>query len=319
MKRILMILLVLIMGVSLTGCVKGAPNIVVTSYPIEYLVKRLAGDRVNVYRLDNDSSIVQRAQINPEYETILEQADVVFIINELQPYYELYRDDIYQTEVIDLAALSTLYKFERYSKVDVNGEIQYVTSPYYEKALLEDVNIYNQLDPMLWMEPLGMVSMSSTIKSWLVDHYPQEKQLFEDNFAELEIELTSIQARFQELNFAENDIKFASMTPSYGNWQKSFGISVYPVVMSKYGVLPNEELFSGIRARMEADNVGYIVKNSELPEDYQKVYDRLRIELDLQEIELHDLFSLSQEDKDNGLDYMTKMYQNLQTLEELSQ
>ena len=29
------------------------------------------------------------------------------------------------------------------------------------------------------------------------------------------------------------------MTASFGNWQKTYGFQVYPVILAKYGALPN--------------------------------------------------------------------------------
>lgn len=314
--KITVLLLVSLM--MLSGCVKEKPNILVTSYPVQFIIERLAGDRVSVERLDDNGSVAQRAQIRSDYQEALDKADVIFIINELQPYYELYSNEINEVEVVDLAAMSTLYKFARYTNVSVNAEPHYVESSYYDTPLLENVNMYTQLDPMLWMEPLAMVSMASTIKEWLVANYPEEKNFFQTNFEELEIELTALQAQYNQVISAGSDVKFVSMTPSFGNWQKSLGVGVYPVVLSEYGELPSEELFSVIRSRIETDSVRYIVHDSSLPEDYQKLYERLRIELDLNEIELSNLFSLSEDDITNQFDYTTKMRQNLQTLESLA-
>ena len=82
-----------LMLATLSGCVSSGLNVVVTSYPLEYLVNKIAGDRVTVHRLD-EGNMVQRSTMSRDYESILSNADVIFYINEAQPYFELYEDEI---------------------------------------------------------------------------------------------------------------------------------------------------------------------------------------------------------------------------------
>lgn len=317
-RKIAKMLIIILIAVSLTGCVSGKLTVVTTNYPVEFLVQSLAGDRVDILRLDDESSIVQRSQIKSNYAEILDQANVVFIISELQPYYELYRDEINETEVVDLAALSTLYNFKRYTIVDVSGQKHAVESSYYDTALLNNTDMYTQLDPMLWMDPAAMTSMASTIRDWLIRNYPEEQAFFNKNYETLELELTRLQVQFQAIRDSGADIRFVSMTPSYGNWQKSYHIGVYPVVLSKYGVLPDEDLLSVMRQQIISDGVQYIAYEDDMPEDYEALYNRLQMELELTSIKLDNLYSLSDEDRANDFDYISKMYENLQTLESLT-
>lgn len=319
MKRLRLLVILMLAVLFLSSCSSRRLTVVTTSYPVEFLVEKIAGDRVDVKRLDQGGPVVMRSQIVSDYKEVLLSADVVFIINELQPYYEIYRDDIYNRNVIDLAALSTLYQFQRYTSVTVNSITHVLEGPYYDTPLLDNVDMYRQLDPFLWMDPMAMVSMGDTIRDWLVKNYPAEEAFFNSNFDKLEVDLTQLQARFQALRNTKNRIKLATITPSFGNWQKSYYIEINPVVLSKFGVTPNEELLSVIRQRLIDDNVKYIVYEANLPEDYQVLYNRLKTELSLTEVPLNNLYSLSDQDKASNVDYITLMVQNLETLEALTE
>lgn len=318
MKRNLIKVMVVMTLLSvLTGCMRSSLNVVVTNYPVEFLVKRIAGDRVNVQRLDR-GDVAQRAQIVDNYEELLKEADVVFHINEAQPYFELYEEEIrgIKGDLVDLSHYAKLYDFKRYQNVMINDELKTFESPYYDTKLLENYDLYTS-DPILWIDPIAMTSMGRTVLDYLVTKYPDQASYFNENFEKLEIELVRLYADYQKLRIAPNQISFVSLTPSFGNWQKSYGVNVYPLVLSKYGVLPDEELLNVYRERIEADGVEYIVYENNLPEDYMKLFNQIKTELDLTQINLHNLYTLSEEEIENNEDYLSLMYRNLETLSAL--
>lgn len=315
MKRIFKLLLVSMMMVSLSACATKQLDVVVTNYPVEFLVKRIAGDRVNVKNLAQ-GEIPQRASVRDDYKEVLDEADLLFYISELQPYFDLYSDDIKEmkVELLDLAELSSLYPFKRFTTVYSGGNSALIEELYYDDEAFKYVDTY-EFDPILWMDPVAMTSMAGTIKDKLSEKMPDDASLFNTNFETLEVELTKLQADFQKLRDSQVNLSFVSMTPSFGNWQKSFNVGVYPASISKYGVLPNEEMLNVIRERVMRDNVEYIVYEDNMPDDLVKLHNQLKAELELKPIKLSNLFVLSEKDRSDKYDYIDKMYQNLETLE----
>lgn len=316
MKRLGKILISFVLLLTLTACQPKKLKILTSNYPVTFLVERIAGDRVEVNNL-SEGSLAQRATMREDYEELLESADILFYIRELEPYFDLYNEDFKNEKslnLVDLSELSSLYPFQRYTKVYTSGKYVLVEEDYYDSPLFDAVDQYEQ-DPFLWMDPVAMTSMARTIKDILTEEMPDDEAFFTQNFEELEVELTELQADFQKIREADQVLNIAVMTPSFGNWQKSFHIGIYPVVMSKYGVLPDEEILEVIRESLVRDDVQYIAREENMPKDYEKLFNQLKKELNLQEIKLSNLFSLSQEDQENGYDYIDKMYQNLEALE----
>ncbi|CAM4188817.1 zinc ABC transporter substrate-binding protein [Erysipelothrix inopinata] len=320
MKRIIkMICVSAILMTVMTGCVPKNKNVVVTNYPVQFLFERLAGDRVNVQRIDK-GSVPQRATIDPNYQEILKNADAIFYINELQPYWEMYRDvmsDNSKIEMVDLAEKSTLYRFQRYTTSEISGQVVTTESPYYDGIKPEDVDLYEN-DPFLWMDPLAMTSMARSIKDWLDVTYPDERKTFETRFNELEVELTDLQAHYNKLKSNHKPIRVVTMTPSFGNWQKSYNVEVYPMTISRYGVLPDETALQEIRTRIMADDVRYIAYEEGMPDDYVKLFNQLKTELDLKTINLSSVYTLTDAEMKDKQTYIYKMYQNLETLETIA-
>ena len=316
-RKVTLLIVMLLLVTSLSACVPRVRNVVVTNYPSEYLMKRLAGNRVNVTRLDQ-GSVAQLASVKSDYAKIIKEADVLFYINELQPYWELYKEDLSKANVhlVDLAERSALYQFKRFTKVSSGEESTILEGEYYPGIGRDSVDMY-LMDPFLWSDPLAMTSMARTMLDWLIQTYPDDKAIFEANFTALEIEMVRLQADFQLLQNVPQPLKLVTMTPSFGNWQRSYGIHIYPVGLSKFGVLPNESQLNIIRERIIQDGVGYIVHEEGMPEEYEALFNQLKVELELEVIELSNLYTLSDKDIEASADYITKMYKNLETLEAL--
>lgn len=301
-----------------SGCEEKNPSIATTVYPVQYLVERIGGDDVTVSNI-TENTMIQRAQIKSSFQDILKDSDALFYIGGLEPYMDLYVDDIRDTgvDMVDLATKSAIYKFERYTSTTIDGITAGTEGPYYEGEEFANLDTYDA-DPMLWMDPVAMTSMASDIRDYLVQKYPQYKDIFDENYDALELDLARLEADFQAIPYGKMNISFVSMTPSFGNWQKSYGIKVYPVTLSKYGALPTSDQLAAMKKRIKSDHVRYIAIEQNLSEDMEKLQQQLIDELALIPVNLNNLSSISSEDKKASKDYLTIMYDNLKALESIA-
>ena len=301
-----------------SGCEEKNPSIATTVYPVQYLVERIGGDDVTVSNI-TENTMIQRAQIKSSFQDILKDSDALFYIGGLEPYMDLYVDDIRDTgvDMVDLATKSAIYKFERYTSTTIDGITAGTEGPYYEGEEFANLDTYDA-DPMLWMDPVAMTSMASDIRDYLVQKYPQYKDMFDENYDALELDLARLEADFQAIPDGKMNISFVSMTPSFGNWQKSYGIKVYPITLSKYGALPTSDQLAAMKKRIKSDHVRYIAIEQNLSEDMEKLQQQLIDELALIPVNLNNLSSISSEDKKASKDYLTIMYDNLKALESIA-
>ncbi len=316
MKKIFLTLITtLLILSSLSACKLTTLNIGVTTYPIEYIVNRIAQDKVNVIQYSEGPTIT-RAQIRDDYKDVLETTDVVFYFGKLEPYFAVHLTEFQESnaQLIDLTSNAGVYKFQRYTVTQVSDRQVTIEDNYYSSNLFDSSNMYDK-DPILWLDPITMISMAGTIKDWLIERFPEERNFFTTNYDLLKQELARMDADYQEL--WKQDISFVSVTPSFGNWQKAYGIHVYPLILSRYGVLPSAEQLAVIKNKIKEDGVKLIVHEPNLSEDMEALYQSIKTELELDEIELHNLAFLSENDISNNKNYMTIMFENLNTLEGL--
>ena len=259
---------------------------------------------------------ITRATIHPDFNERLEASNVMFYFGQLEPYALLIQSDLQNANIpiINLTTQAGVYRFQRYTTTFLNNVPITIESPYYESPLFENVDVY-ETDPILWLDPITMISMAGTLHEWLVTNFPEERSLFNRNYDQLELELARLDASYQELRF--NDIAFVSVTPSFGNWQKAYGIKVYPLILSRYGVLPTASQLDVIKNRIRLDGVKYIALEPNLSEDMLALFTQVKEELELEVITLHNLSFLTEADIEANKNYFTIMYENLNTLEAL--
>lgn len=316
MKKIWILLLTIcISSMLLTGCSSHQLHVCYTVYPVEYILDRIAGNRITKSKLSTEE-VIQTAHMVDNYKHIIESADLILQLGELEPYWGIYKSEIAQSDatIIDLTTMAAIYDFKRYTQGVVSGNSVIVESDYYEGTMFQAIDVYSK-DPNLWLDPIAMSSMSRTIKDWLIANYPQEAAFFESNFKSLEADLVRLDAEFRELG--ANDLKIVTVTPSFGNWQKAYGIGVYPLILSRYGALPTKEQLDIIKQRIKDDKVQYIAKEVNMTEEMTKLYEEVKKECGLKEITLSNISTLTEAEFNKNKDYLTIMYDNLTALEKI--
>ena len=288
----------------LSGCQRTRYQVLVSCYPLQYLVEQIAQDRVSCVLL-SENTLIQRAQIRDDYQELLAQSDALLYLGGLESYYEAYADEITDSRIEQVNLVDQLgnFPFLRYGE---NNE----TQPWYAGDAFDDVDMYYS-DPTLWMDAVTMCGMAACIRDYLSERYPAYAQEFADNYDALEIALSRLDARYQQLR--EKQIRVAVMTPNFGHWQ-NYGIQVYPVCLSRYGALPDDEQLSVIIETLREDGVQYMAIEENLPQDMIDLRLQIINELGLTPVPLNNISSLSDAQQRAGKNYLTLMQENLNVL-----
>ena len=320
LKKAICVLLIIL----LSGCTSTKHYTAYTIYPIGYLLSRIGGNRIDAVSIQN-RSLIQCANLVDNYEEILSDSSVLFHIGNLEPYMDLYDDQIKELGIDlsagDLSVLNCLYEYKRYTPVIVDGKVSYVEGPYYEGDVFNEIDTYD-LDPFIWLSPSGMYCMAKDVYEYLANNYVEQSAYFEDNYKQVADELIALDASYQALAarlVKENKtIKFVSMTGSFGCWQKDFGFQVYPVCLSKYGALPSDAQLEIIKTRIRNDDVRFIAYEPNMPDEMMELMVKLEEELGLKRITLRNISSLTSTQIESGKDYLSLMYENLSVLESIA-
>ncbi len=302
-----------------SSCYSLRSGFLYTVYPIEFMIEYIGGTSIQKASIQNNV-VIQSANVVEDVDKLLNSSSVFFHIGDLEPYYTVSLNRIKESQIkdIDLSTMNTIYRFKRYTKINNDEGISFIEGPYYEGEAFNNIDV-DQFDLYLWMDPIVMISMARIIYNELVQYNPAEEINMKANLAQLEKELINLDAHYQSLaasmNNNDEEIKFVSVTPSFGSWQKAYGIGVYPIVLSKFEVLPNDAQKEAIKARILEDEVEYIVYEPNMDNDMIQLFYEFEEELNLKRVELNNISSLTENEYSLGKDYLSLMYENLQVLE----
>ncbi len=318
MKKCIKILLIIILTASVAvGCKVEKVRVCGTIYPVQYLLERIGGNRINTCTLSDNQQVIN-SQMVPNYKSLTQDVDAIFHLGDVEPFLSLYTAEFNAQEIplINVSANALVNNFKYYSVEEVNGEDQYVEKDWYDgAAAFEDVDMYS-IDPYVWLDPIAYTSVAKNITDYLIKLAPLDRDYFNSNFVDLQSELSTLDAQLNV--FKDEGISFVSITPSFGNWQKTYGIDVAPAILSKYGVTPNSNQLAVITNWITENKIKYIAFEDGLNDSQKATYDYLVKEHKLEPINLYNLSFITEEQLTQELDYLDLMYRNLDALIEMS-
>ena len=323
MKLVKKLVSLALISLLMVGCSNTKHYVSYTIYPIGYLLNRIGGNKISTTTIQTNN-MVQLASVAEGYQDILKDSIVLFHIGDLEPYMDIYDEDIKETEVpiVDLSTLNALYEYKRYTPVIVDGKINFVEGNYYEGEIFDEIDTYD-LDPFIWLSPIGMYSMAKDVNDYLSNNYFEQSEFFNENYEKLADELIALDAAYNSLSLQlinqNKTIKFVSMTGSFGCWQKDYGFQVYPVCLSKYGALPSDIQLEAIKQKIKDDKVEYIAYEPNMSEEMTALFNQIEEELGLKRVTLYNISSLTSSQVESGKDYMSLMYENLNVLQNMTE
>ncbi|NLC54642.1 MAG: zinc ABC transporter solute-binding protein [Erysipelothrix sp.] len=317
MKKLYKILMLLTMSsLVLVGCTSKKIKVGYTVYPVKFLLEKIGGEKVETAAF-SDETMVLRSQLATDYKEILKDADALFIMGELEPYMDIINQDIadLNPKIIDLSVKSGVFEFTRFTSVLIDNQKVDVKSNYYENPIFDSIDTYGG-DPYLWLDPITMTSMANQVRDYLVSHDPDNTDYYNNNFDKLKIELAYLDANFLALR-NEDNLRFATMTPSFGIWQNNYNFSISPIILSKYGVIPTQQQLELIKVRLINDGVKYLIVEEQMDQDIKDLADSLSKELNIEQVVLSSLSYRSKNQIDQEMNYIQIMNENLTILENL--
>lgn len=318
MKKMISLLVSTMLVLSLlTGClIKNKLRVYTTTYPMNFLASTIGGKYIEVINV-SDGGMIQTASFKKEYINDFKSSDLFVYVQGLEPYMPMYIDQIREKKIqmFDASLYASSSYFARFSVVSSEDGATSATlqTPFHVGTPFNGLDTFDS-DPFLWMDPVLMIGIAEEMKDRFSSMDSVNAKFYERNFEALKVKLARLDAEYSALKRQKNNVKIATMTNSFGNWQKSYYIHIYPVMVSRYGLMPNEAQYQIIKDRMVKDGVRYIAYEPNMTEEMITIFNRLVAELGMTRIDLHHLSFLTQSDIDNNSDYITIMHENLANL-----
>ncbi len=316
MKKIFMIALTFVLFIALSACKPPEEIddiIYVTVYPMQFLVEQIAGDTVLVKRVPG--STVHSESIDWSAKEIIDMinSDLLFYVNAgVDTYIPNYADSTFNEGTVELIDVS---QYINYNKVCYSHEHTHLIP--YENPILEcDENSLSD-DPHFWLDPIRMLQAAELVRDKLVVTYPENSELYENNYTVMTALLEKLNDDYQEM--ADDAIKPIITTAMlFTYWHARYNIEIMSIVTSPHS---SESIPSDLIEFVNEAQYHYIhhilfEKNTNSPAGDQVLEALQDVDDQAIALYLHGLGNLSEEEKEAGATYISIMYDNLDILKE---
>lgn len=318
LKKILMIFLVLFGALTLAACKPGDDedeNIVyVTVYPMQYLVEFIAGDTVEVKIVPGGSTHGTSFDWSAKEIIDMSDSDLLFYVNGGADAYVPTNIEVFNEGNVELVDMSTHITY---------NEICLTHSHEHEEDENEDelptTCDENSLtpDPHFWLDPVKMKQAADIVKSKLVSGFPENTELYNNNFTSLNALLEQLNTDFTAM--AETATKPIMTTVRlFTYWEERYMIEILSITNDIHSSESNPGDIIDLVAEAEYHNIEYILfeKNANSPAGDQVLEQLQLANTEASRMFLHGIGSLTTDEIENGSDYISIMYDNLEVLKD---
>lgn len=313
-------------------------SIYTTVYPLEYFTERIGGDLVTVQSVYPPGADEHTFEPSQQDMIKFAEADKLFAIGlGLESFIPnakktLENQEVDIVELADFISDDALLEGENHSEEehaeeghseeehghseDGHSEEEHTEDGHSEEEHAEEADSHaghdhGALDPHLWISPTLSTELAKSILNELIEASPENEEEFTANFEALEADLAALDESFKTMvSDAERDTFFVSHA-AFGYWVKDYGLQQVAVAGLSTQDEPSQKELAAIVDQAKEQQISYILTEQNVS---SKLTDIIRTEVGAETLPLHNLGVLTDEDIDNGDDYLTLMERNIETL-----
>jgi zinc transport system substrate-binding protein len=320
MKKILVLILSLFTVLTLSACGDDEEytNVVYTTvYPMQFLLEEIGGNTITVLRVPGSTTHSHEDTITFDAKDQIDMmnADLLFYVGGgVDTYIPNLKETVFDDGVVTLVDVSETVSYVEVCYTDTHdhdGE-----EVHDEEPVTCDENSMSE-DPHFWLDPVRMLQAATLVKDKLIVQYPENSELYNNNFRVLEAALEKLDEDFQEMaDLATKPIIATTMLFNYIHVR--YEIEYISLTNSVH----TEEVDSGTIIDMIDEALFHEVHtivfeaNTNFPAG-ETFLEQLLLEDPLAEkASMHGLGNLTEDEITSGYNYLSIMYENLEVLEE---
>ncbi len=286
-------------------------SIYTTVYPLEYFTERIGGDLVTVQSVYPPGADEHTFEPSQQDMIKFAEADKLFAIGlGLESFIPSAKETL-ANQNVEIVELADFISDDSLLEGEEHTEEGHSEEEHAEEADSHASHDHGTLDPHLWISPTLSAELSKSILNELIEVSPENEEEFTANFEALEADLVDLDESFKIMvSEADRDTFFVSHA-AFGYWVKDYGLQQIAVAGLSTQDEPSQKELAAIVDQAKEQNISYILTEQNVS---SKLTDIIRTEVGAETLPLHNLGVLTDEDIDNGEDYLTLMERNIETL-----
>ncbi|SFL34845.1 zinc transport system substrate-binding protein [Gracilibacillus orientalis] len=290
-------------------------QIYATLYPLAYFTEEIGGESVEVETILPPGSDPHNFEPTSKMMVDIAEANM-FLYNgaNLETYAgtieeALVDEDVLMVEAADGVSLEE--HVHEHEEEHAHEEEEHAHEEEEHAHEEEHDHDHGDADPHLWLDPIRSIDLARNIKDALIELNPEQQEVFETNFSDLEDRLIALDDEFHEqLETAANN-EILVTHAAYGYWEQSYGIEQIALAGLSSSEEPSQKELERILDHVEDTNIQYLLFEQNVE---PKVAEVIQAETNVESLDLHNLSILTEEDIENKETYFSLMERNLEVL-----
>lgn len=311
MKLFKLLITILLLAIVTAGCGSTSSDsnkdadltVFTTIYPIQYAVERIGGEAVHVQSVYPPGVNAHTYKPTSKEMTTIAEADAfIYLGAGLEGFAETAANalDSQDVKMIELGKHEELFHTDKNHDEDSEHKDN------------QDGHTHGSHDPHIWLDPTRMIDMAGLIKGKLIDMNPENKERYIENFSALKKDLLALDKQFkQTLQHKENKEILVSHA-AYGYWEQRYGIEQIAISGLSSSDKPSQKELTHIIDLAKEHNLNYVIFEQNGSDHVSKV---IQEQIGAEALHIHNLSVLTEEDINNGEDYISLMKHNLKVLD----
>ncbi|WP_174614193.1 metal ABC transporter solute-binding protein, Zn/Mn family [Virgibacillus ihumii] len=301
-----LLLTLFITGIITAGCASSPSGqsdsegmtVYTSIYPIQYAVERIGGNTLNAESVYPPGVDAHTYEPTTKEMTDIAEADAfIYLGAGMEGFAESAADALSSQDVklIELGTYEELFHKNSEHKNHKHGGHQ-----------------HGGKDPHIWLDPTRMLDMAGIIKGKLIDMNPEKKEIYIDNFNKLKKDLLALDKQFKQTLKNKENKEILVAHAAYGYWEERYGIEQIAISGLSSSEEPSQKELTKIIDTAKEHNMKYVIFEQNGADQVSKI---IQEQLGLEALHIHNLSVLTQENIDNGEDYLFLMKHNLEVLD----
>lgn len=177
----------------------------------------------------------------------------------------------------------------------------------------DDEHAHGDFDPHIWFDPERMIFLSTIVKDELSKIFPNDKKAIEENFARLSTQLAKLDEQYHVRLQQQTKRHIIVSHAAYGYWEHKYGIKQIPISGLSSTDEPSQKALAHLIELAEEMDLKYVLFEKSTSHRLATI---VQEEIEAEALYIHNLETLLPEDIEQGKDYLSIMYENLDVLEQ---
>lgn len=325
MKKIITIISVLLIVLTLSACNRNSgddkPVIYATIYPIMFLVEEIAGDTVSIERVPGSNVHSEAYDWSAKEIISMQNASFIFYVGaNTDNYIPNNKEAIFDDGDVDLIHIGDYVDYANvcYDTTHVHGEEDH---DEHEEEIIDETCDSAQLsvDPHFWLDPNRMIIAADMIRDLLIEKYPQNAVMYNDNYMDLQMTLEELDAAY-DLMASEATKPIITTNMLFNYWHEAYDIEILSLTADAHNdnTIPSDII--GFVEEAIAHDIECILfeTNANSPSGDAVLLGLQEQNPNAERRYIHGLGVLTTDEVNNLEDYLTLMYKNLEVLNEVT-